>query len=107
MSRQFTNRAGADARPAGRGNAAVARAPPAPAALSASRTTMEPGRIAGQGLALGRAGSSPLVAQAMRSAVLVGLREAGVGRADPDPAAAPEDEVLARWLALNLERAGG
>ena len=31
---------------------------------------------------------------------------AAYGRDDPDPAAVPGDEVLARLLALNLERAG-
>ena len=31
---------------------------------------------------------------------------AAYGWADPDPAAVPEDEVLARLLALNLERTG-
>jgi len=31
---------------------------------------------------------------------------AAYGWDDPDPAAAPEDELLARLLALNLERSG-
>ncbi len=51
-----------------------------------------------------RTGSTTTLANA--HAALDGAAGAAYGWDDPDPAAVPEDTILARLLALNLERAG-